>query len=109
MSETLTSTPGPAEEAERPGELRLVRRGPSPASAPLGSPPGREWMLRLADALGCLLDGLGPEGGPRRPGRTTPRRRGPPSRRPLRSNDIQPYPGTNAFTYSQTPLGRCGW
>jgi hypothetical protein len=28
------------------------------ASAPLGSPPGREWMLRLADALGGLLDGL---------------------------------------------------
>lgn len=28
------------------------------ASAPLTKPPGREWMLRLADALGLLLDGL---------------------------------------------------
>jgi hypothetical protein len=25
------------------------------ASAPLGSPPGREWMLRLASVLGDLL------------------------------------------------------
>ncbi|HET9969810.1 MAG TPA: hypothetical protein VFQ68_16365 [Streptosporangiaceae bacterium] len=37
------------------------------ASAPLTQPPGREWMLRLADALGMLLDGLaavlGPPGG----------------------------------------------
>lgn len=31
------------------------------ASAPLAKPPGREWMLRLADALGDLLDGLGQE------------------------------------------------
>jgi hypothetical protein len=31
------------------------------ASAPLGSPPGREWKLRLADALGGLLDVLGQE------------------------------------------------
>lgn len=28
------------------------------ASAPLGSPPGREWMLRLASVLGDLLEGL---------------------------------------------------
>lgn len=28
------------------------------ASVPLTKPPGREWMLRLADALGLLLDGL---------------------------------------------------
>ena len=28
------------------------------ASAPLSKPPGREWMLRLADALGMVLDGL---------------------------------------------------
>jgi hypothetical protein len=28
------------------------------ASAPLSRPPGREWMFRLADALGKLLDGL---------------------------------------------------
>jgi len=25
------------------------------ASAPLGSPPGREWMFRLADALELVL------------------------------------------------------
>jgi len=31
------------------------------ASAPVTSPPGREWMLRLADALGMLLDGLAAE------------------------------------------------
>lgn len=31
------------------------------ASAPLARPPGREWMLRLADALGMLLDGLAVE------------------------------------------------
>jgi len=29
------------------------------ASAPLTSPPGREWMLRLASVLGDLLDVLG--------------------------------------------------
>jgi hypothetical protein len=28
------------------------------ASAPLGSPPGREWMLRLASVLGDLLAAL---------------------------------------------------
>ena len=28
------------------------------ASAPLASPPGREWMLRLASVLGNLLDAL---------------------------------------------------
>jgi hypothetical protein len=31
------------------------------ASAPLGSPPGREWMLRLADVLEALLAALGPD------------------------------------------------
>ena len=31
------------------------------ASAPLTSPPGREWMLRLASVLGDLLDVLGPD------------------------------------------------
>jgi hypothetical protein len=30
------------------------------AAAPLSRPPGREWMLRLADTLGELLDALGP-------------------------------------------------
>jgi hypothetical protein len=30
------------------------------ASAPVSRPPGREWMLRLAGALGELLDALGP-------------------------------------------------
>jgi hypothetical protein len=30
------------------------------ASAPLSSPPGREWMLRLADVLGGLLAALDP-------------------------------------------------
>lgn len=29
------------------------------ASVPLGSPSGREWTLKLADALGGLLDGIG--------------------------------------------------
>jgi hypothetical protein len=29
-------------------------------SAPLSQPPGREWMLRLADMLGELLDAFGP-------------------------------------------------
>jgi hypothetical protein len=33
------------------------------ASAPLTSPPGREWTLRLASVLGGLLDALGPDGG----------------------------------------------
>ena len=34
------------------------------ASAPLASPPGREWMLRLASVLGDLLDALDdPAGG----------------------------------------------
>ena len=33
------------------------------ASAPLTSPPSREWMLRLADALGMVLDGLDAEDG----------------------------------------------
>jgi hypothetical protein len=28
-------------------------------SAPLSKPPGREWIFRLADALGMLLDALG--------------------------------------------------
>jgi hypothetical protein len=28
-------------------------------TAPLSSPPGREWMFRLADALENVLDGLG--------------------------------------------------
>jgi len=31
------------------------------ASAPITSPPGREWMLRLASVLGDLLDVLGPD------------------------------------------------
>ena len=31
------------------------------ASAPLASPPGREWMLRLASALEDLLAVLGPD------------------------------------------------
>ncbi|HEY6275605.1 MAG TPA: hypothetical protein VIX86_04665 [Streptosporangiaceae bacterium] len=30
------------------------------ASAPVTRPPGREWMLRLADTLGDLLGALGP-------------------------------------------------
>jgi hypothetical protein len=34
------------------------------ASAPLANPPGREWMLRLADTLGMLLDGLAVEDAP---------------------------------------------
>jgi hypothetical protein len=29
--------------------------------APLTKPPGREWMLRLADALGSQLAALGPD------------------------------------------------
>ena len=33
------------------------------ASAPLTSPPGREWMLRLASVLGDLLEVLGPDDG----------------------------------------------
>jgi hypothetical protein len=36
------------------------------ASAPLTKPPGREWMLRLAEALGMLLDGLADEDVPAR-------------------------------------------
>jgi hypothetical protein len=28
------------------------------ASAPLGQPPGRDWMLKLASALGSVLDAL---------------------------------------------------
>jgi hypothetical protein len=32
------------------------------ASAPVTRPPGREWMLRLASALGDLLDALGGPG-----------------------------------------------
>jgi hypothetical protein len=31
------------------------------ASAPLASPPGREWMLRLASVLDDLLEALGPD------------------------------------------------
>jgi hypothetical protein len=34
------------------------------ASAPLTSPPGREWMLRIASVLGDLLDELTALGGP---------------------------------------------
>jgi len=29
------------------------------ATAPVTAPPGREWMFRLADALGSVLDALG--------------------------------------------------
>jgi hypothetical protein len=36
----------------------LADYGVAVASAPLSQPPGREWMLRLADALGLVLDGL---------------------------------------------------
>ena len=36
----------------------LADYGDAVASAPLTRPPGREWMFRLADALGLVLDGL---------------------------------------------------
>ena len=28
------------------------------ATAPVTAPPGREWIFKLADALGCVLDAL---------------------------------------------------
>jgi hypothetical protein len=57
-------------------------------SAPLSSPPGREWMFRLADVLGDLLHALGP-GAARgqEPAATTGQDLLPPERRPPASLD----------------------